>query len=134
MGTKSEPGSNASALLKRTCRLRILDFGDEDCRSSRSESSDVPGRVLSLRRGQSLAQPLRAFEPQLRDAVVRRLAAVYSAHPSRLEAQNVRYLRHQGQVFVGVVLLEGFRVFRVVVQDRELQHRVCLWSFALVGT
>ena len=48
-GMESGPSSNASALLGRTCRLRILDFGDKDCRSSRSEILDVPGRVLSLR-------------------------------------------------------------------------------------
>src|SRR5919112_5841292 len=95
--------------------LRLLDYRDKDCCSSGGQISDVPGRCLSLRRGQSLAQPLRAFEPQLRDAVVWRLAAVYGAHPSRLEAQNVRYLRHQGQSFVRVVLLEGLGGFRVVV-------------------
>src|SRR5918994_3667526 len=114
--------------------LRLLDYRDKDCCSSGGQISDVPGRCHSLRRGQSLAQPLRAFEPQLLDAVVWRLAAVYGAHPTRFEAQNVRYLRSQGQVIVGVVLLEGLRVFRVFVQDRELQHRVCLSSFAMVST
>ena len=76
-GMKSGPGSNALALLKTKSRLRLLDLGEKDCRSSRSEISDVSGRGFSLRRVQGLAQPLRAFEPQLRNAVGLWLAAVY---------------------------------------------------------
>ena len=83
------------------------------------------GRIVVNRgRGgqpQGFTHPLCAPQPQLRDAVVRRLSVVHSAHPSRLEALNVRYVRRQGQVLVRVVLLEGFRVLRVPEHGRELQ-------------
>src|SRR3954451_5700509 len=84
--------------------LRV-DLGREDRRAAAGEVADVVDGLLALRRGHRRPQVVVAVEPQLSDAVERRVAAVRAAdHPARLEPGDVRHLGRERQVDVGVVV------------------------------
>jgi hypothetical protein len=100
-----------------------VDLTDEDGRSAGGEVRGVLGRRLSFRRRHAAAQLLHVLEVRLGDAVVGRLAAVGRGDdPGRLLPLEVRHFLDQRDVGVGVVLLEGSRVFGVPVEHCDLHH------------